>query len=251
MVDLVDFVKTTVRPMAEYTFPYVTSVVGILDETEGQQVGSGLLCVLEGRRCVVTAYHVVLEAKQCAMGAGFVSRRGAPPLPLDDVPFLASSSFDLAVFFLRDRDVTDLRLFWPENRVDVVAERRSTDYLFMHGFPGERSRFSFGALHNRSLPYGVMERDDDLPDSMRACEFAMDYDPRFLLREAGGNADLVLPFGLSGSPVWRIGAREGSLDQWTPAASLLVGIVTRWNADKRVLLATGADSLLEMMRVCG
>lgn len=248
MVDLVEFVRTTVRPMAEYTFPYITSIVGIVDEAEGEHVGSGFFCMLGGERCLVTAHHVVRAANESPMGAGFVPERGAPPRRLADVPVVEDGSLDLAVFFLGDQALGEGRLFWPEDRVDTSAERRSTDYLFLHGFPGERSRFLFGGLHSKSLPYGVMERDDDLPANMGTQEFAMDYDPRFMLLEAGGNADLVAPPGLSGSPVWRIGARGQPLEQWAPGQSLLVGVVTRWNHEKRVLLATGAESLLDRMK---
>jgi hypothetical protein len=54
------------------------------------------------------------------------------------------------------------------------------------------------------------------------------------------------PRGLSGSPVWRIGASGRKVANWSPAWAQLVGIVTGWNEQKRVLVATRASKLLEL-----
>jgi hypothetical protein len=53
-------------------------------------------------------------------------------------------------------------------------------------------------------------------------------------------------FGLSGSPIWRIGAAGRSIKDWSPACAQLVGIVTHWNEQERILIATRATSLLEL-----
>ena len=52
--------------------------------------------------------------------------------------------------------------------------------------------------------------------------------------------------GLSGSPAWRIGAPGRPIQDWTPAACELVGIVTDWNRAHRVLIATSAAKLLDL-----
>ena len=246
-MDPVEFVRSTVRPMAEYTFPYVTSIVGILNAEEGEHVGSGLRCMLNGRPCLITANHVVEQANQAALGAGFVAERGSPPARLARIPDHTSAETDLAIYFLDDLPAVEGTRFWNEALIDGVPEQRRGDYLFLHGFPGVRSRFTFGGVHSLSLPYGVMERDNDLPEDMRPHEFAMDYDPNFMLSERGGSADFVAPSGLSGSPVWRIGASGKAPEAWTPDDSLLVGMVTRYNHEKRVLLATGIGSVAALI----
>jgi hypothetical protein len=53
-------------------------------------------------------------------------------------------------------------------------------------------------------------------------------------------------FGLSGSPVWRIGAVGRPIRDWTPQWARLVGIVTGWNEQERVLIATRASHLLDL-----
>lgn len=52
--------------------------------------------------------------------------------------------------------------------------------------------------------------------------------------------------GLSGSPVWRIGAAGRSMKDWSPACAQLVGVVTHWNEQERILIATRVSSLLEL-----
>src|SRR5262245_45083386 len=96
-----------------------------------------------------------------------------------------------------------------------------------------------------------MERTDDLPTGIKEFEFAVDYDPRNMLLENGGPVALVEPQGLSASAIWRIGVSGGSPSEWKPEHALLVGVITRWEKDKRVLLATDAGSLLRLVRSAG
>ena len=246
--DPIEFVKRTIAPMATFTFPYVTSIVGIVSSSEGEHVGSALRCVLEGRPTLVTAKHVVDQARQAALGAGYAAVRGQPPTRLPSVPSFADPASDLAGFVLDQPPSGEGIAWWAEDLIDADKQARAHDYLFVHGFPGVRARFAFGGLHRNSLPYGVMERDDDLPADVRADEFAMDYDPNNMLLTSGTTADFADPRGLSGSGVFRIGAYREAPDKWRPENARLVGIVTRWNPDKRVLLATGVEELLRLAR---
>jgi Trypsin-like peptidase domain len=249
--DAIEFVRGTVAPMAELTFPCVTSIVGIVSSEEGEHLGSGFRCLLGGRRVLVTAKHVVDHAQAAQLGAGYTAAREQPPTQLPSTPTFADPATDLAVFALNRPPEGNGIDWWPQDRVDTDKRARAHDYLFVHGFPGVRARFLFAGLHSKSLPYGVMERDDDLPDDLRAHEFAMDYDPRNMLLTPGMTADFVDPSGLSGSPVFRIGAYQVAASEWRPSNARLVGIVTRWNHDKRVLLATGAAQLLRLAGVSG
>jgi hypothetical protein len=246
LVDPVDFVRGTVTPMAASTFPYITSIVAILSETDGEHVGSGFRCMLGGRHAVVTAHHVALQAAGAALGAAYAARRGERPTRLPTEPALVDADRDLSVLFVDPSEAPDVA-WWAQENIDTNIEARTHDYLFVHGFPGARARFVFSAQNNRSLPYGVMERDDDLPSDVRPHELAMDYDPKNLTLESGMPAELVDPSGLSGSPVWRIGAYGRSAASWQPLNARLVGVVTRWNHDKRVLLATGVEHLLRLV----
>lgn len=248
--DPVAFVMHSVGPMAAETFPFICSVVGIASEQEGDHVGSALRIAIGTRKALVTAKHVIDEAHRSPLGAGVTYVRGEPPRRLDRPADLQDEQSDLAVYYLTDEEAphSEGLAFWPEARSDANRTAREHDYLFVHGYPGARARFLFGSMQLRSLPYGVMERDDDLPVDTRSFEFAMDYDPSNMTLEAGGDASLVMPAGLSGSPVWRIGAYHRDPEAWTPKDALLVGLVTRWNPDHRVLLATEFAALQGLLQ---
>src|SRR5258708_15319821 len=51
------------------------------------------------------------------------------------------------------------------------------------------------------------------------------------------------PFGLSGSPVWRLGASGKRVSEWTPECSQLVGVVTHWDKENKILIATQASKI--------
>jgi hypothetical protein len=88
-----------------------------------------------------------------------------------------------------------------------------------------------------------MQRLDNLPPNLQPFEFAVEYDPDGMANETGAARDLVYPHGLSGSPVWRIGVSGRSSREWKPGDSLLVGILTQWCPDEKVLIATSTEKL--------
>lgn len=249
VAEKIRFVQSTTEPMAWHTLPHVASVIAIEPNGEtGRHVGSALRYRVEGRRTLVTAAHVARMALASPRFA-VTAVRGEPPFELRSPPDHVDDECDIAVFFLPD-DYPSQPEFWPEDRIDVTDEKIATDYLFVHGFPGERSGFTrlLNGLFNASLPYGVMLREDDLPSDITPVQFALDFDPANLLQPDGKPAAWVDPHGLSGSPVWRIGASGVNAAAWKPDLSQLVGIVTAWRPDERLLLATRAAPLVAMLR---
>ncbi len=240
------FLNRAVQKMAEYTFPYITSIVGVLSEEEGEHLGSGLRCMYGGRRAFVTAHHVIQKAAQgqyqsLAVSVGYA----LPPMQITwDLEI--DQAGDLAICYLPiDFQEQGPVQYWPENKIDQNNNSldKASDYLFTHGFPGGKSRFvrSFDGLVNKSLPYGAMQRTDE-SDHLEAFQFALDYQPSFM-RDEAGNPVIVDPHGMSGSPVWRIGISGRSLLEWSVEDSLLVGFLTRWQDNKGLLVATEASRL--------
>lgn len=247
------FVLATLRPMAEYTFPYVASVIGVPEPSRGEHLGSALRCVLSGKRALVTAHHVIQAATErypaFAISAGY----GVPPY-LVQGEVRCDVHGDLAVYFFpedypRRADIA----YWPETRIEHNHERLATDYLFVHGFPGVRSYSSrlLSGVVNKSLPYGTMQRlrEEGLPEDLDdANQFALNFDPRHLHVAPGESPEFLPdPKGLSGGPVWRIGVSGRPTAEWTPDQSLLVGIVTHWQTEKELLVATYATRLLNLV----
>jgi hypothetical protein len=237
-----EFVSSAIAPMAWHTLPYVASVVAIESNEIGAHVGSALRLESAGRRMIVTAAHVADQA--CGARFGVTAVRGAPPIELTAPPDHIDRALDVAAWVLAE--TYPPVAFWPIDRVDTSDELRATDFLFVHGFPQRRSLSSplLGGIVSRSLPYGVMQRDDELPPGMQPFQFAMDFDPVSMLTPDGGAADWVEPHGLSGSAVWRIGASGHRTAEWGPERAQLVGLVTTWRPAERLLLATKIAPLL-------
>lgn len=253
----IEFALGTIPRMARSTFPYLAQFFGGKDQVRGEALGSGLFCRLGGRGAIVTARHVVLEGlgDDSAYLAVSAAGEGTKPHVISG-PIRQDRLADLAILPVPDDFPNAVELsFWPEDRIDVDLQLLSTDFLFVHGYPGVRSQnypLPIGArVASRSLPYGVMQRLDDLPDDLELHQFAVDFDITRCQAEQGSPEGELFdphkgPGGLSGSPVWRIGASGRKVADWSPAWAQLVGIVTGWNKQKRVLVATRASKLLEL-----
>lgn len=238
------FVRHALPAMAEHTFGFISSVIGVSDTTMGRHFGSALRCKLNGRRAIVTALHVIEAARREPLGLAFSTGYGQRPYIVEG-PVDVDPRADMAVYFLPDDYPGGDEVFWPAARIDRPLDRLSTDYLFLHGFPGSRSYPSrlLGGVVIKSLPYGAMQRVDNVPADLEVSQFAVDYDPAGMVSEAGAAQDVVDPRGLSGGPVWRIGVSGRPSREWKPTDSLLVGILTQWRPKDKVLIATAANKL--------
>lgn len=238
------FILGALPKMAQHTLGYIGSVIGVLDQKMGRHYGSALKCILNGRRAILTALHVIEEVQSDQLGLAISVGYGERPFVVHG-PLNVDTYSDLAVYFLPDDYPHKDASFWPSARIDRALDRLSTDYLFLHGFPGQTSypsRLLEGVVI-KSLPYGAMQRLENLPPNLEQFQFAIEYDPIGMVDELGATQDVVDPHGLSGSPVWRIGVSGKSSNNWNPNDSLLVGILTQWRPDEKVLVATSTNML--------
>ncbi len=238
------FIRDALPAMAQYTLGFICSVIGVSDPTTGRHYGSALRCKLNGRRAILTAFHVIEEAKNEPLGLAISTGYGEPPYVIHGAVNIDRLA-DIAVYFLPDEYPCPDAAFWPAERIDRSLDKLATDYLFLHGFPGKTSYPSrlLGGVVSKSLPYGAMQRLDNLPPNLKPYQFAVEYDPAGMVNETGTAQDLVDPGGLSGSPVWRIGVSGRSSNEWKPSDSLLVGILTQWRPDEKILVATSTEKL--------
>jgi hypothetical protein len=286
-----EFALSTIRPMAEFTLPCVTQVIGVLDEHQGEFLGTSLYCSLDGRQAVVTAAHVLREARASGKYDSLAFTRGseqAPGIVAGLIHYF--DEFDLAIYRPeRDFFIGGDKSYWPEERIERTIAPAKTDYLFMQGFPARFARFSTllkGGV-SESLSLGAMMRLEvgeestqgqppsvgaDLPRGLlQEHEFAFDFSPDSNFIDEPGQPlsesdqedwreiftpgdGMTLPgqkragaFGLSGSPVWRVGASDHPIQSWNPQACQLVGIVTSWNPEWGVLIATSSAKLLQVV----
>ena len=183
------FILSTLTKMAEHTFPFLCSVIGIQNAKTGRHIGSALRCILQGKRAILTAEHVIREARSNPADFAISAGYGRPPFVVHG-PVNIDSVADLAVYFLPQDYPDDSGVaFWPRERTDRERTRLATDYLFLHGFPGDPSHsYSSQMLQgvlNRSLPYGAMQRIDGLPDDLAPIQFAIEYDPAGMTDPSG------------------------------------------------------------------
>ncbi len=250
------FALSTLKPMAERTLPFLCQVLGTNDRRDGELVGTALRCILGGRRVIVTASHVLNDGFQRFNDLAVSVGHGERAQLFIPVEMRSDEEADLAICDLPEHfSVPEGCSFWPEARIDPTLERLSTDYLFVHGFPGVRGRPwvmpGDSRVMSKSLPYGVMQRLDDLPPDQAPFQFAMDFESTRTHSDGGSpEADLFNephgPRGLSGSPVWRIGASGRRAADWNFDWCELVGVVTRWSQPDRLLVATKATKVLEL-----
>ena len=199
---------------------------------------------------MVTALHVIQSAvDEFPLGFSLSTGYGRKPFVVSG-PIHFEPMADLAVYFFPEDYPHDVEgiAFWPEDHIQRSTERISTDYLFVHGFPQARSKFLslFQGVASRSLPYGVMQRLEGLPQDLQPFQFAVDFDPANMHLPQGGIAEFIDPHGLSGSPVWRIGISGRSAADWKPELSRVIGFVTQWRPTERLLLTSSASMVPEL-----
>ena len=248
-----EFILGALPQMTDATFPYLVNIAGVTGPNAGVHEGSGIRCLLSGRRCIVTAGHV-LERASGAYPAGLAISAG-----YGKPPYFARGNFqfdrlnDLAIYPLPEDypDNPDSILFWPTERIDRTAERRSTDYLFVHGFPVADSSSVELGLSTRSFPYGAMEvlPEDGLPSTIGPPGFGINFSPAGM--QPGPPAWAANPRGLSGSPVWRLGLSGNRRETWSTEDCRLAGIVIEYHGGRELegrnfLLATDASALLDL-----
>jgi hypothetical protein len=177
-----------------------------------------------------------------------------PPFSIDLAQVRQDPVADLAVYFLADDypESADVA-FWPEEWIETDSTRSATDYLFLHGYPGQQSYSSqsLNSVVSRSLPYGAMQRlrDEGFPVGVDDLyQFAVNFDDSATRIDGPMTGNGVPdPHGLSGSPVWRIGASGHPAKDWSPERAKLVGVLTQWRPTDRVLVATRASRLLDLV----
>jgi hypothetical protein len=294
-----EFALSTIRPMAEFTMPFLTQVVGVIDEQTGEHRGSGIFCMIDGRQAVVTAAHVLRKAWDEGRFISLAFSRGwGDPPGIVEGKIRYFDEFDLAIYLpSKDFPLGEGKSFWPEERIDGNIDRLATDYLFVQGFPGPYSRFTTlmgRAMISESLAYGAMMRYsrsdipreemeaflesspgyDFLPEGfLKSHQFAFNFSPEPESLIGSGEMseeerrrridDLSNLFvdgdnqtfpgqrqrgsdGISGSPVWRVGALGKPISEWTTRECVLVGIVSDWNQAKKILIATSAAKLFDL-----
>ena len=95
------FIQSAIKAMAAYTLPYLTQVIGVIDDKTGQFRGTGFFCELAGRQAIVTAAHVLREAAATGRFRSLTFSRGnaeAPAIVAGEIRY-SKNSYDLAIYY--------------------------------------------------------------------------------------------------------------------------------------------------------
>ena len=179
------------------------------------------------------------------MGAGERPILITRPFVLHKDPFL-----DVAVLPVEETHIADTPIVpfdastLAENSADLE------DYIFIHSYPGTRSRFSAlgQGIYFSTQPYGTVSGTSVWKGFDAKIHFALEYPGEGQEHSDGRAATLPDPHGLSGTAVWRTGRAKAG-PNWTTNDAKIVGIVHRWDQDSSTLVAPRIEPTLGFLRI--
>ncbi len=237
--------------LALFTAPALCSIIGVDDVAYGELVGTGTYLRYGDRLYILTARHVAEDACSKYDACAFSVGAGKPPILITRPFVLHKDPFlDVAVLPVEETDIADTSIvpfdasLLAENSTDLE------DLLFIHGYPGARSRFSAlgQGIYSSTQPYGTVSGSSVWKGFDAKIHFALEYPGEGQEQSDGRAATLPDPHGLSGTAVWRTG-RAKSGPKWTTNDARIVGIVHRWDQDSSTLVATRIEPILEFLRI--
>ena len=217
----------------------IVRVVGVKSIDEGELVGTGTFLRLRGNPYLLTAEHVAAREPRYQM-LGFASgERSRPQRFLHPFSAITAPS-DLAVARVEDSQMNESAAI-DSGRFANSTNALRGDLLFLNGFPGTKSRFSGIAGGLVSAPIGIATVEGLCTKVWfnPRIHFALDYDPAEWVDESGKKVDPPDPHGMSGSLIWR--SKLAKPSAWSFASAEIVGVVTQWVPDQKVLVATRAE----------
>lgn len=230
--------QTAMAKMTAFTAPVITPLYD--GKTDGlRHVGTGWF-LGSPQPALVTAKHVVAEVTDPGVLAFSTSSEypmltpppgsGVPHPTLDAISFAIPASF----FENGEKQLINPAAF---GRSDALAG----DLLFIHGYPGTQAKPAPGGAFYRSQPFLTRLRE---PETLAAEPeiFCIDYSPIGTQNSNGAAAELNLPRGLSGSPVWRLNFRPD--DGWDPAECQLVGMAIEYEENTQLIRCLRIECLL-------
>ncbi len=234
--------------MKNWTQPWTTGIYGDCGGGSRELIGTGLLLVMNGGLFLLTARHVVEKGRQ-AKYVSIVCSDGLSAVMNTSHWELSTPTLDLAACCLGSvSSLTPATLGVVASSSSAVADH----HLFVHGFPGARSRFTafFGnQVVSDSVPYLTYLASAEAPTDWKeegefhpTKHFLIDYPaPEHLqIDQTGAPIALPNPAGMSGSAVWEL-AKD--LTFWKVPQSRIVGIAIRWDPITQTLVVTRVEEV--------
>jgi len=241
--------------MKTYTKPALAAVYGVVSESFGVLIGSGTFLRLCGKSYLLTAEHVVDEGKKYAT-ITHTSSSGSKPVQFKHGFRLAKPPIDLALARI-DEDVVQEHgiVPWGVEALGLSAGNIERDVMFVHGYPGEKSRWVpivKGGIYSTSMPFWTSDCVSNWNQFDEGKHLAIMYPKDGWFDETKKPIPMPLPFCMSGSAVWQTNRRDSTGAAWSSEQARIVGLVHLWNEPAESLIATRVevirDFLLDALR---
>lgn len=250
-----------VSNMKTYTKPMVAVIYGVINENEGETVGTGTFIKINGKIYILTALHVLKKARNNAPYKGPAYScllRDANLESGEPVHQIAGAvetveNFDLALTEIDPSTVSSDQI--PELSTMLAPSQNLSpeELVFVHGCPGKRNRFSPLAGANGGiigetvslLRQTAQSNDNDFqPDHYIAIDYRMTGNIALDGPAAGKPIELPLAFGFSGSSLWRVNWSE---KDWSPSRSRLIGLLPLWHPRDQQIWAVRSEIIFAFL----
>ncbi|WP_221032894.1 hypothetical protein [Actomonas aquatica] len=236
--------RSVIEELKNASSKFITAIARTTDSNQGDFVGSGSFMVFGGRVFLVTAMHVAMDALHRAKwGAAFASGSN-DPYQLITAPFCLDNDLDIAIAPVTlDHSASLPRQACSTSSIAEEAGQLS-DCLFVHGYPGKRSKFLMlgPGIHSESLPWATVTVESSWQDFDPNLHFAIGFDPTHARYVNGDKAHLPDPDGMSGSAVWNTRRCEIGT-RWQASDARIVGVIHRWDQEARCLIGTKIEHI--------
>jgi hypothetical protein len=236
--------------MAAYTRQFICALYYVIDKERGALAGSGSFLYLNGESYILTAGHVAKESKTF-QGLAHSTSYGERPTYISNPYKCLEHPLDLALVkidptFFASGEKTYLRAAQLASTSDGV----DSDLLFLHGFPGEKSKpvYLLRGVFSETLPYGGFTGS-----CTKYCWFdpklhiALHYASKGMIDASGKEAKWIDPHGLSGSALWKTNRAGTPARTWSPEMARIVGVVFAHDDKAESLIATRIEVVRDFL----
>lgn len=237
--------------MNAMTANHFCAIYGCTDNERGVLLGSGTFISCGEAQYLLTAAHVPFYGESFRPFS-HSTVYGKKPVQITN-PFMCyTEPSDLAIARIESDVFTTL----PHKPVNILSfdtdfNGIDDDILFIHGWPGERSRFVEmlnAGVSSSSLPFATRTGNSSFPWFDPKKHFAIEYSRSHELRDERGNPTwLPDSHGLSGSLVWRCNTQKQG-ENWVSRDASPVGVITNVDEAAESLVGTRIDVVREFLR---
>lgn len=236
-------ISQVTKKMTDYVEYFVTPISIDEDGTSAFLQGSGSFFEVDNLKYLITNDHVTEKRERELFLHKF--HKCDSMIPFCGSTIALGYPIDVSVTKIDERCWTSCNHSSKAISFNLFAPRHNPlegELLFLIGYSGSRSCFSYQHLISRGTPYLTQMIPENGDNNVENRHFRIPYIPE-LATSTNGKSSLPPPPGMSGSLVWNTRFVEKGMDlnTWKTEDALVTGIIHRW--DKDCLIATKVECL--------